>query len=162
MSIIYLEDFEAGQVRELGTTHFTESEIVEFARQFDPQPFHLDHEAAAKSMFGGLIASGWHITAKLMRLLVDELLLKSASMGSPGIDQIRWLKPVRPGDTLSVRMQVIEVVPSTSKPDRGHIRGQYQCRNQHGELVMTLDSRGIFGRRLRRADELAPAGKGAL
>lgn len=143
----YLEDFKTGETIELGSTHFTEEEIIAFARDFDPQPFHLDHAAAAHSMFGGLIASGWHITAKLMRLLVDGLLLKSASMGSPGVDQIRWLKPVRPGDTLSVRMQVLDVVPSSSKPDRGHIRAQYQCRNQHGELAMTLDSRGIFGRR---------------
>ncbi len=143
----YLEDFLAGQVIHLGGFSVTREEIIAFARQFDPQPFHVDEDAATKSIFGGLIASGWHTCALLMRCMVDGLLSRSASLGSPGIDQIRWLLPVRPGDALSVRGTVREVKPSSSKPDRGVVRTDYEVVNQKGERVMTMQGIGMFKRR---------------
>jgi acyl dehydratase len=144
----YLEDFEVGDNFALGSCRVTRDEILEFARRYDPQPFHVDEEAAQRSIYGGLIASGWHTTAMLMRLLVDGI-AGAASMGSPGADEIRWLKPVRPGDTLTARGLVLDVVPSRSKPDRGHIRVAYEVFNQKGEKVMTMISRGIYARRPR-------------
>lgn len=143
----YLEDFRVGETIELGHTTVDRDEIIAFARRFDPQPFHVDEEAAKRSIYGGLIASGWHTTAMLMRLLVDGMAAGSESMGSPGTDEIRWLKPVRPGDTLTGRATILDVVPSRSKPDRGHIRAAYELWNQKGEKVMTMVSLGIFGRR---------------
>ncbi len=142
----YLEDFEVGETLELGSCHVTREEILEFARRYDPQPFHVDEAAARRSIYGGLIASGWHTTAMLMRLLVDGMAGVN-SMGSPGTDEIRWLKPVRPGDTLTARAVVLDVVPSRSKPDRGHMRASYEVFNQKGEKVMTMISRGIYARR---------------
>ena len=142
----YLEDFEVGETLELGSCHVTREEILEFARRYDPQPFHVDEAAARQSIYGGLIASGWHTTAMLMRLLVDGMAGVN-SMGSPGTDEIRWLKPVRPGDTLTARAVVLDVVPSRSKPDRGHMRAAYEVFNQKGEKVMTMISRGIYTRR---------------
>lgn len=149
----YLEDFRPGEVIELGCHRFEKEEIVEFARRFDPQPFHVDEEAANRSSFGGLIASGWHTAAASMRIIVDGLIRGTVSLGSPGIDELRWLRPVRPGDTLSLRAVVVEVVPSRSKPDRGHMLIRYEATNQTGELAMTMVARGIFGRR--------PAGEGS-
>lgn len=143
----YLEDFEVGQIFELGSCHVSREEILEFARRYDPQPFHVDEEAARQSIYGGLIASGWHTTAMLMRLLVDGMVAGAASMGSPGADEIRWLKPVRPGDTLTARAVILDVVPSRSKPDRGHMRASYEVFNQKGEKVMTMITRGIYARR---------------
>ncbi|HEV7814932.1 MAG TPA: MaoC family dehydratase, partial [Janthinobacterium sp.] len=98
----YFEDFAAGQELRLGQRHVTEEEIIAFASAFDPQPFHVDHEAAAQSIFKGVIASGWHTCSMMMRLVVDQLLSRSSSMGSPGLDSVRWIKPVRAGDTLSL------------------------------------------------------------
>lgn len=147
MSLLYFEDFQPGQVIDLGEHRFTESQILDFARQFDPQPFHLDHEAAAASHFGGLVASGWHTCSVVMRQIVDGLLQRAVSHGSPGVDEIRWLKPVRPGDTLRVSMCVIETVPSRSRPDRGVIKCEYQGINQHGETAVTMKTMGMFGRR---------------
>lgn len=144
---VYLEDFQAGETIELGSYTVSREEILDFAKRYDPQPFHVDEEAARRSIYGGLIASGWHTTAMLMRLLVDGLAARSASMGSPGVDEIRWLKPVRPGDTLKARATILEVVCSRSKPDRGHMRAAYEVFNQNGEKVMTVVSRGIYGRR---------------
>src|SRR5262249_53565799 len=119
-----------------------------FARQFDPQPFHLDEEAARRSPYGGLIASGWHTAAICMRLVVDSALPgESGSLGSPGADELRWLKPVRPGDTLTVRIEVVEVTPARSKADRGLVRLRYTVRNQHGEDVMSLLAMGIVRKR---------------
>jgi acyl dehydratase len=143
----YLEDFHPGQTIELGSCSVSREEMLEFARRYDPQPFHVDEEAAKQSIYGGLIASGWHTAAMFMRLLVDGIARNSASMGSPGIDEIRWLKPVRPGDTLTARVVILDVVPSRSKPDRGHVRGSYEVFNQKGEKVMTMIGRGIYGRR---------------
>jgi acyl dehydratase len=143
----YLEDFHVGETIDLGTCTISRDEILEFARRYDPQPFHIDEEAARRSIYGGLIASGWHTTALLMRLLVDGMVAGAQSMGSPGVDEIRWLTPVRPGDTLAARAVVLDVVPSRSKSDRGHLRTRYEMFNQKGDKVMTMISLGIFRRR---------------
>ena len=144
---LYFEDMTAGSKLDLGTRTVTEAEIIAFARDFDPQPFHVDAPAAAQSPFGGIIASGWHTCALTMRLLVENLLLRSASLGSPGVEQIRWTKPVRPGDTLHARVHVLEVRPSASKPDRGTVKIRTEVENQHGEQVMWMESFGMFARR---------------
>ncbi len=141
------EDFAAGQVYELGSTSVTEEAIVAFAREFDPQPFHLDPDAAAESVFGGLIASGWHTGAMWMRLYVDSLLGGASSQGSPGVEELRWLAPVRPGDTLTGRLTVLETTPSERRPDRGTVRIRGEMVNQDGVTVMSMTSRGHFGRR---------------
>jgi acyl dehydratase len=141
------EDFEPGQVYELGSKVVTADEIVAFARQFDPQPFHVDPEAAKDSVFGGLIASGWHTGAMWMRLYVDSLLGGGSGQGSSGIEELRWLAPVRPGDTLSGRLIVLEATPSESHPERGTIRIRGEMVNQDGVTVMSMISRGRFARR---------------
>ncbi len=143
----YFEDFAPGQALELGSRTISKESIIAFAREFDPQPFHVDEEAAKRSIYGGLLASGWHTGSLLMRILYEGLLKDTASLGSPGIDELRWLRPVRPGDTLSVRMTVLESIPSRSKPDRGLIRSSMEMRNQHGEVVLTLRGLGLYGRR---------------
>ena len=143
----YLEDFAPGVVYEAGAVQLTEAEIVEFARRYDPQPFHIDADAARSSIYGGLIASGWQTVAVTMRLLVDNVLSTAASMGSPGIDELRWLLPVRPGDTLAPRVTVLESRPSRSKPDRGVLRFRVEVTNQTGELAMSLVGAAFVGRR---------------
>lgn len=145
--MLYLDDFEPGQIIELGSRGVTKDEIIAFAEQFDPQPFHIDEAAAAETIYGGLIASGWHTVCLFMRLLVDGLLSNAASMGSPGVDEVRWLKPVRPGDVLTAKGVVHEVIPSRSKPDRGVLRTSYEMYNQHGEQVLSMKGVGMFGRR---------------
>lgn len=144
---IYLDDFHDGQIIDLGSCTVSREEIIAFASQYDPQPFHTDEEAAKESIYGGLIASGWHTVALFMRLLVDGLLSHAASMGSPGVDEVRWLKPVRPGDTLRARGVVLAVVPSRSKPDRGILRTSYEMFNQSGEQVLSIKGIGMFARR---------------
>jgi acyl dehydratase len=134
----WFEDFSPGTVTSFGEFVMTEAEIVDFASRYDPQPFHLDAEAARDSIFGGLIASGWNTAAVVMRLLVDHYISPESSLGSPGIDELRWLKPVRPGDRLGVRVTVLECIPSRSKPDRGVIRSLTEALNQHDEVVMSL------------------------
>lgn len=143
----YFEDAAVGDVLELGSRTVSDAEILAFARDFDPQPFHIDPEAAARSIFGGIIASGWHTCALTMRLMVDSFLSRAASLGSPGVDNIRWLRPVRPGDTLTARIVVLETRASQSKPDRGAVRMRTEVTNQLGELVMTMESTGLIGRR---------------
>ena len=143
----YWEDFEPRETLVLGSRTVTEEEIVAFAREWDPQPFHVDPEAARESVFGGLIASGWHTVAMWMRLYVDSLLDGAASMGSPGIEELRWLAPVRPGDTLAGRLTVLETTPSERRPDRGTVRIRGEMVNQDGVTVMSMVSRGHFGRR---------------
>jgi acyl dehydratase len=143
----YFEDFEPGRVFPVGSRTLGEDEIIAFAMQFDPQPFHVDREAAAKSHFGGLIASGWHTCSIMMRLMVDGFLSEAASMGSPGVDEIRWLKPVRAGDTITVTTTVMDVKPSSSKPDRGVVHTKWEAKNQHGETVATVKGMGMFMRR---------------
>lgn len=144
---IYLDDFHDGQIIDLGSRTVSREEIIEFASQYDPQPFHTDEQAAKESIYGGLIASGWHTVAMFMRLLVDGLLSRAASMGSPGVDEVRWLTPVRPGDTLRARGVVLAVVPSRSKPDRGILRITYEMFNQSGEQVLSIKGIGMFARR---------------
>ena len=143
----YFEDFAPGQDIDLGTRTVTEDEIVAFAREYDPQPFHVDRAAAADSIYGSVIASGWHTCAMMMRMVVDGLLNRSTSMGSPGLDGVRWLAPVRAGDTLNVRYRTVQVKASTSKPDRGVVWSKWVAINQHGETVCTVEGMGMFGRR---------------
>ncbi len=140
----YLEDYVAGSIHEFGPILVEVEEVISFARRFDPQPFHMDPEAAAKSAFGGLIASGWHTAALMMRLLVDHYLSRVASLGSPGLDELRWLKPVRPGDALYIRVTVQEVGRSQSKPDRGFIRSFVEVLNQRKEVVLTVRAVNIL------------------
>jgi acyl dehydratase len=143
----YWEDYEVGQKYPLGSTSFTEQEIVNFARQYDPQSFHVDRDAARESIFGGLIASGWHIASKMMRLFVDNYIDKRTALGSPGLDEVRWLKPVRPGDALSGWVECAAKMPSKSKLDRGVVHERWQVTNQKGELVMTAMGISLVRRR---------------
>jgi len=140
----HFEDFVPGAVFEYGEISVSEAEIVEFARRFDPQYIHVDRARAVQGPFGGLIASGWHTAAMMMRLIVDNFLPKSASLGSPGIDELRWLRPVRPGDVLSVRLSILEATRSRSKPDRGVVRTLCEVLNQNREVVMSLKGMNII------------------
>jgi len=143
----YWEDIKEGEVVELGSRTLDKERMVAFAREFDPQPFHTDEKAAEASIWGGLIASGWLTGSVLMRIFYDSFLKDTASMGSPGIDELRWVKPVRPGDTLTVRLTVLETAASRSKPDRGIVRSLMEVLNQHGEVVMTTKGVNFFRRR---------------
>lgn len=143
----YWEDFRDGEVHEFGAIAVKADDIVRYASQFDPQPFHVDAAAAERSVFGGLVASGWHTAALAMRMMCDAYLLRSSSMGSPGVEQLKWLRPVRPGDTLRVRMTVIESRELKSKPGVGLVKSRHEVLNQHGEVVMQMDAFGMFGRR---------------
>lgn len=134
----YLEDYVQGAVYRFGEIAVTSEEVVEFGKRYDPQDFHTDPEAAAKSRFGGLIASGWQTCAMMMRLFCDHYLSKNASLSSPGVDELRWLAPVRPGDVLSLRVTVTETRRSASKPDRGLLRSAIEVLNQRDEVVMTM------------------------
>jgi acyl dehydratase len=140
----YFEDYVVGTVHEFGSIAVEESEVIDFARRFDPQPFHIDPAAAKQSVFGGLIASGWHTAAMMMGMIVEHYLAQSASLGSPGIDELRWLKPVRPGDTLTARVTVLESRRSRSKPDRGIVYSLIEVLNQHQEMVMTLKALNLI------------------
>lgn len=140
------ESFEIGQVREFGAYEVTEQEIIEFARKYDPQFFHLDAEAAKQSLFGGLCASGWHTCAMTMAMIVEGRDKTGGSLGSPGVDDLRWLKPVFPGDVLSVRMEVADLKPSRSRPEIGVVFSRVTVSNQNGAPVMTFISKGIFPR----------------
>ena len=141
------EDYVPGAVYEYGHIPVAEDEIIDFARRFDPQYIHIDRERAAKGPFGGLIASGWHTAAMMMRLIVDNFLPKTASLGSPGIDELRWLRPVRPGDVLSIRLAVLEATRSRSKPDRGVVRTLCEVLNQDKGVVMSLKAMNIIASR---------------
>jgi acyl dehydratase len=140
----YFEDYQVGEVIEFGDRLVTREEIVEFAQRYDPQPFHVDEAAGAQSHFGGLIASGWLTASIMMRMLVDHFISRVASMGSPGIDELRWLRPVRPGDRLRVRVTVLEVRKSQTKPDRGAILSLDEVVNQNDEVVMSLKGWGLY------------------
>ncbi len=148
----FFEDYRPGEVIEFGEHLVTEEEILEYAKRYDPQPFHVDDKAAAESIFGGLIASGWMTGSIMMRLMVDHFVAPISSMGSPGVDEVRWLKPVRPGDRLHARVTVLETKRSQSKPDRGIVQVQQEMINQRGETVMSL--RGMS---LSRCRTPAPA-----
>lgn len=134
----YFEDYTAGLVVEFGDEVVTEASIVSFARRYDPQEFHVDPLRAATSPFGGLIASGWHTAGVLTRMLTKHYLSPASSLGSPGIDELRWPAPVRPGDRLSVKLEILEARRSRSKPDRGLVTAKIAVRNQAGADVMTL------------------------
>jgi acyl dehydratase len=143
----YFEDFQVGEIIELGRRTVSEAEIIDFARQFDPQPFHLDKEKAHHSSFGRLVASGWHTASIYMRLLVDGLLNEAASQLSPGLEELRWLKPVYPGDTLSGRLTILSARVSGSRPDTGIVRHLGELFNQDQEVVMRLEGATFFGLR---------------
>lgn len=147
------EDFPVGSVRQFGAMQVTREDVLDFASKFDPQPFHLDDAAAEASLFGKLSASGWHTCAMAMRMMCDGYLLNAASLGSPGIDKLKWHKPVYPGDTLSVRFSVLEARTMNSRPDVGLIRSLSEVLNQHGEVVQSMEGWGMFRRRLPGAQQ---------
>jgi acyl dehydratase len=134
----YFEDYVPGDVHEFGSIIAEEDEMIAFARGFDPQPFHTDPEAAKQPIFGGLIASGWYTAGLMMRLYVDHYLSHVASLSSPGVDELRWPKPVRPGDALSIRITISDAKRSRSKPDRGIVHSYLEVLNQDGEIVMSM------------------------
>lgn len=134
----YLEDYEPGSIHEFGEITVEETEIIEFGRRFDPQVFHTIPQAAAHTVYGGLIASGWHTAGLMMRLFVEHYLSGVSSLGSPGVDELRWLKPVRPGDSLMLRVTVTETKRSRSKPDRGVLFSFIEVLNQKHEVVMSM------------------------
>ena len=143
----YWEDFTPGQVIEYGPRRVTREEIVGFAAEFDPQPFHLDEAAARASMLGGLCASGWHSCCILMRMSADGFVLNSSSMGAPGVDEVRWLLPIRPGDDLTLRATVLSTRASNSRPDTGFVNVLLALYNAVGKCVMSLKAPLMFGRR---------------
>jgi len=146
--MIYFEDMEVGATREFGSYDVTREEVLDFARKYDPQPFHLSDEAAAKTHFGRIAASGWHTCAMTMAVIVRAITEeKQAGLGSPGVDELRWLKPVYPGDRITVRGKVIDKTPSRSKPEIGSVRTQTTVTNQHGEPVMRYTSIVLMRRR---------------
>lgn len=143
----YFEDIEVGETREFGEYHVTKKEIVEFAEQYDPQQFHTDEEAAKNSAFGELVASGWHTTAMCMRMVVEGLLKNSASMGGRGVDELRWRQPVTPGDTLSLRIEVVDKRASESDQRRGYVDHYIEGLNQHDAVVVSYTVSGMIERR---------------
>jgi len=143
----HFEDYVAGAVCVYGEIPVTEAAIVEFARRYDPQPIHTDPQAAERGPFGGLIASGWHTISLVMRLLVERYLSHVAAIVSPGIDELRWMQPVRPGDVLSVRVTVLETTASRSKADRGLVRTLIEALNQRGEVVLSMKAMNLIKRR---------------
>ena len=143
----YFDDFVVGEVIDLGSVEVTEAAILDFAKQYDPQPFHVDPETAADSPFGGLIASGWHTCAMYMRLLCDGLLNGSSSQGASGIEELRWLAPVRPGDRLRASYTVVGATQSTTKPNRGTVTFRSEMVNQDDVVALSMVGRGQFGTR---------------
>jgi acyl dehydratase len=143
----YFEDFAIGEVIECGSRTVSAEEIRSFAEQFDPQPFHLDEAAARRGMFGGIVASGWHSVCICMRLAVDAVFNHSSNMGSPGVDKVRFLRPLFPGDTVAARLQVVDSAPSRSKPDRGRLTFRFELTNQKGDTIMDFEGMTILGRR---------------
>ena len=141
------EDLVPGWRRTFPPRTVSREDFVRFAREWDPQPFHLDEQAARKTHFGGLVASGWHTACLVMRIVVDGLLEESTSMGSPGIEKLEWLRPVRPDDPLTLTIEVLEARPSRSKPDRGSVKFGYVLVNRAGDSVFTMAAWVIFGRR---------------
>jgi acyl dehydratase len=143
-AIRYFEDYVPGLTVDCGSFSISQPEIIAFAREYDPQPFHLDPVAAAKGPVGGLIASGWHTTSKVMRLLVEHFISGETALGASGVDEIRWPRPVRPGDRLRVRGSVLSARRSQSKPDRGIVQSLIEVTNQDGEIVMTMKATNFF------------------
>ncbi|MEM7023419.1 MAG: MaoC family dehydratase [Pseudomonadota bacterium] len=147
MPDIYLDDLKQGQVFALGQYKVTHDEITDFARQWDPQPFHIDDNAAKGTIFGQVIASGWHTACIFMRLFANGLLNRAAASGSPGLDELRWQKPVFPDDTLEASAEILEVKPSRSKPDRGAVRIRCSVSNQDDDEVLSMTAIVLFHRR---------------
>ena len=147
MTELYFDDFSVGDRFTTRGVTVTESMIIDFALSYDPQPFHIDVEAGRQSNYGGLIASGFHTLALGFRMVLETGIFRAASMGSPGFDELRWLKPVRPGDTLHTELEVVDKKPSSSKPDRGIMRAAYRIRNQKGEEVLTFLSMHLLKRK---------------
>lgn len=143
----YFEDYREGSVFTFGPIEVEESEVLSFAKRFDPQSIHTDPAKAAEGPFGGLIASGWHTAGLMMRLFVDNYLSAVASLASPGVDELRWLRPVRPGDQLRLRVSVLETRPSRSKPDRGMVISLLEALNQSGEVVCSIKAMNLLARR---------------
>jgi acyl dehydratase len=143
----WFEDFHAGDVVSLGSRTLTRDEIVAFAARWDPQPMHLDEASGNASLLHGLSASGWHTGCVLMRLFADNLLNRSASLGSPGIDSLKWLRPVHPGDTLTATLTILDARPSASRPTLGLLRCRFDVANQHGEAALRMESTLMMGRR---------------
>jgi len=143
MATEYFEDVQIGTVREFGSKLVSKDEIIKFATKFDPQPFHIDEVAAADSIYEGIIASGWHTASMTMRMMVDHMVSSRAGLGSPGWNNLRWYKPVRPGDILSVRSEVIDKKRSVSRPTMGTIFGTIQVFNKNSEMVMSFESLGM-------------------
>jgi acyl dehydratase len=146
----YFEDYVEGEIHSFGDILVDGDEIISFGKRFDPQTFHVDPIKAKQSAFGGLIASGWHTAGLMMRLYFEHYLTHNASYGSPGLDELRWLKPVRSGDRLSLRVTVLKATPSRSKPDRGAVTAAIEVLNQTNDVVMTLKVVNIIGRRPTR------------
>lgn len=151
------EDYVSGAVLLCGPIAVDEAEILDFGRRFDPQPFHTDPQRAARGPLGGVIASGWHTASLMMRLLVDHFLPGQAGLASPGVDELRWLAPVRPGDRLSLRITITEARLSRSKPDRGLVQTFIEVTNQRGEPVMTVKTMVLM--RCRSVGTTTPAGR---
>jgi acyl dehydratase len=143
----YFEDYRVGDTISSAGVTLTEASIIDFATTYDPQPFHIDVVAAEESQFGGLIASGWQVIALSFRLLVDAGFLKGTGMGSPGLDELKWLRPVRPGDTIRCEATVISAKPSAKRDDRGYVTLDFSVFNQHGEVVATYRCPEIIRRR---------------
>jgi acyl dehydratase len=148
-ALVHFEDVRVGQAHRFGHYEVTREEIIEYARQFDPQPFHVDEEAAKRSMFGGLIASGWHTGAMFIRMICEHAIPASATTGALGFDDLKWLRPVRPGDVLSVESLVREKIESRSRHDVGTVKIESRVLNQHDQPVMTLTSLVLYRRRPR-------------
>jgi acyl dehydratase len=146
-AMLYWEDFSAGHSAEYGDYLVTREEIVAFAAEYDPQPFHLDEEAGRASLLGGLAASGWHTCAIGMRMICDAFMTSAAGLGSPGIEEVRWLAPVRPGDRLTLHWSVLETRPTSKRPDRGLVKFRFELVNQAGERVLVQTNVNLFTRR---------------
>ncbi len=144
---ICYEDFEVGSVRTFGPRLVTREEIIEFASEFDPQPMHLDEEAANRSMLEGLSGSGWHSCAIMMRMIYDGFLHESSSLGAPGVDEVRWVRPLRPNDELTIKLTCLEKRDMNSRPHVGIVRHDLEMLNANGETVMTSSYSGFFGKR---------------
>lgn len=143
----YYEDIEVGETQEFGEYHVTKEEIIEFAERYDPQPFHVDEDAAAESAFGELVASGWHTASICMRMLVDGPIQDRASMGARGVDELRWKRPVKPGDTLSIRTEILDKRVSESDPRRGYVDSRLEGITQNGDVVISWIGLGMIARR---------------
>lgn len=153
MGITYFEDFVVGSVSTTPPRVVTREEIIAFASEFDPQPMHLDEEAAKKTMLGGLSASGWHSCAIMMRILCDNFILSSSSMGAPCVDEVKWMKPVRPGDALTLSLTILGKSEPKSRPEMGFVQFRCEMRNQHGEVVLESTYPGMFGKKSKVAAE---------